>query len=457
MQEDGLSIHPFASLRTRLGWLTATVALVALVALSAASLARANGVALHAGDVLAATGSGQVKHFNRTGSLLDTLDTGTGSTYTTGMCFDASSNLFVTDFNSDISEFNPSGNLVNGTFVSDYSGSAESCAWDSHGHMYVGAPDNAFIDEYDTSGTLLHQFPVTGGNGTGGTDNIALGSDGCTLYYDGEGTEILRFNVCTNTQLSDLVTAPQGSCYAMAVRPNGDLMVACSANAYRFNSAGTLVQTYTEPAGGSNVLFALNLDPDGTTFWTGDSESGQIYHFDINTGTLLGQFNSGAPGFLFGLAIVGQITVSLPSCTMTSGKLTTINTGTQSVHVENTVTSPSSSTEHLVLRSATGGPQYFTLTNLTSSHCGVNPTHPGLGTGTTVNTFSGQGTGKFGTSVTSNSAGYSVKFEIGDWGDNGATDITSADTVNFTVTNSHGTVVWSGKGNVTSGKEEASG
>src|SRR4051794_34180138 len=50
------------------------------------------------GDVFASVGHGQVKHFSPTGALLETLDTTTGSQFTTGGCFDTAGNFFVTDF-----------------------------------------------------------------------------------------------------------------------------------------------------------------------------------------------------------------------------------------------------------------------------------------------------------------------------------------------------------------------
>ena len=60
----------------------------------------------------------------------------------------------------------------------------------------------------------------------------------------------------------------------------------------------------------------MNLDPDGTTFWTGDDETGEIYHVDIASGTVLSSFNSDPSTGLYGLSIVGGIVVSQPSITL---------------------------------------------------------------------------------------------------------------------------------------------
>lgn len=289
-------------------------ALGAALLIAGTPTALANGVALNNGDVLAAIGSGQVKHFDRSGNLLDTLDTTTGATYTTGMCFDASNNLYVTDFSSDISEFNASGNLVNPTFVSAYPGSAESCTFNASGDMFVGAPGVAAINEYSPSGTLLNTFPATGGTGTGGTDWVDLESDECTLLYTGEGSEIRSINVCTGTQNPDFADGLPGPCFELRVRPNGEVMVACASEVLRLSSTGTVLQTYTVP--GSGELFSMNLDPDGTTFWTGDDTNGEVSHIDIAAGTVLSQFNTTPNTGLFGLSIVGGIVVSVPQLTL---------------------------------------------------------------------------------------------------------------------------------------------
>ncbi len=72
----------------------------------------------------------------------------------------------------------------------------------------------------------------------------------------------------------------------------------------------------------------MNLDPDGTSFWTGDLSNGTITHVDIASGTILGQFNSLPGTQLAGLAIVGEIAVSTPTLTLAPA------TQTQTVGVE---------------------------------------------------------------------------------------------------------------------------
>jgi hypothetical protein len=280
-----------------------------LALLMVAPPARANGVPLANGDVLAATGNGVVKHFSPSGTLLDTLDTSTGATYTTGMCLDASDDLFVTDFSfGAISKFDSGGNLVASSWATSPD-SLESCAFDTSAHMFVGGPSAAQVFEYDSTGAQTATFNVAADptGTTGGTDWVALAAGGCSLFYTGEGSLIKRFNVCTNSQQADFASGLPSRCFELAIRPNGEVMVACAGEAVRLDSAGNILQTYTIPS--SNTLFAMNLDPDNKSFWTGDIGNGEITHVDIATGTVLGQFNSSPGTQLAGLTIVGGIVV----------------------------------------------------------------------------------------------------------------------------------------------------
>src|SRR5579863_2820654 len=144
-------------------------ALVAVLAAGAAVLAlapiaSANGVPLANGDVLAATGNGQVENFSPSGTLLDTLDTTTNAIYMTGMCFLSNNDLLATDFGSDeLSQFDTGGNLLAPTWASVPS-TAESCTVDAANNVYVGGPSSPTIYKFNSSGTLVNSFSVTGGS-----------------------------------------------------------------------------------------------------------------------------------------------------------------------------------------------------------------------------------------------------------------------------------------------------
>lgn len=281
--------------------------------------AHANGIGFSQGDVFTDIGNGQVNHFSNTGALRDVLNNGTSSSFTTGDCWDASNNLYVTNFSSNsISKFDKNGNLLASVWAA-VPGTAESCVFDAAGNMYVGGPGHSTIFKLNASGALVSTIAVQGGNGTGGTDWIDLAADQCTILSADEGSIIKRFNTCTNTQNPDFASGLPGRCFALRIRPNGEVLIACSGEVVRLSAAGAVLQTY--PVSGS--LFALNLDPDGTSFWTADDSTNQVFRVDIATGAVLASFN-GQPNVghgVFGLAVFGEIVVSVdntpPSCALT--------------------------------------------------------------------------------------------------------------------------------------------
>lgn len=306
---------------------------------------RASGVTYNTGDVFAAIGSDQVKHFSPTGTLLDTLNTNANSSYDTGMTFDANGNLFVTNFDGNsVSKFDNLGDFL-GLFGSGYNTDPESIVPDAVGNLYVGQADGSRqVLKFDPAGNLLATYsPATEDRGT---DWVDLAADQCTLYYTSEGSHIKRFNVCTNTQLPDFAALPASPAYALRIRPNGEVLVAASTEAIRLDATGNVIQTYPL---GTFELFALNLDPDGTSFWTGDLSTGQIFRVDIASGSVLTTFNANYNTALGGLTIANEIIVSQPTNTPTTTTTvtpTSTPTGTVTTHLTPTPTSTSIHVRH---------------------------------------------------------------------------------------------------------------
>ncbi len=283
------------------------------------------------GTVLVGTGNGFVTEFDQTGAMLGQLNTMTGAPgdEQTGGAFDSSGNYFVTDFEENmVTKFDPTGALI-GSFGSGYN-NPESIVFDASGNAYVGNAGPAVpggarpVLEFNSSGTLLNTFlPAVESRGT---DWVDLAADNCTLFYTSEGTHVKRFNVCTNTQLTDFNATPLPGTNAFAHRVllpfqfgAGGVLVADNATVERLDASGNDVQTYTFP--GFVNLFALNLDPDGTSFWTADSASGQVFKVNIQTGAVLQNWSSaGAPNFVdaAGLTVKGELTAPLPppDCSM---------------------------------------------------------------------------------------------------------------------------------------------
>jgi len=259
------------------------------------------------GDVLVSVGNGQVQWRDSSGNLIGTLDTKV-SGETTGLAFNMDNkNLYVTNFGGNaVSIFNSSGNLI-GQFGSGYNKSPESILFDQKGNVYVGqAYGSGTILKFDSAGILLAQFQVEENR----SDWIDLAPDQCMLYYTSEGKNIKQFDVCSNQALPDFATGLPGThAFALRLLPGGALLVADSQSILKLDKQGNITQEYNAP--GRDDWFALNLDPDGKSFWSATTQ--EVFKFDIATGSQLLTFNAGANTSIGGLAIVGEITAVQPT------------------------------------------------------------------------------------------------------------------------------------------------
>jgi hypothetical protein len=277
--------------------------------------AAANHIAYSQGDVFAGVGNGKINHYSGSGTLREVLDTTTGPTNPpgneTGMCFDPAGRLYATDYDAvDLAKFNNLGGLTTYPFGPDFSYPPESCTVDPGGQsIYVGTAElNNELFKLDTSGNVLADYFLV--RDAGGINWIDINPNNrCQIYYTSEGTLVKRFDVCTDTQLSDFASGlPPGNagCFALRVRSNGDVLVACDQQIVRLNSSGSIVQSYNP--GSEGDFFALSLDPDGTTFWAAGYTSGHLYKVNIASGSTGTNFvaapASGAG--LAGLAVYGD-------------------------------------------------------------------------------------------------------------------------------------------------------
>jgi hypothetical protein len=77
------------------------------------------------------------------------------------------------------------------------------------------------------------------------------------------------------------------------------------------DGAGNIIQTYD--VSGVDGFFALNLDPDGSTFLTGSFLNGTLYRFNIESGAQSQIIDTGCGSqCLFGVSMFGEITVGNP-------------------------------------------------------------------------------------------------------------------------------------------------
>jgi sugar lactone lactonase YvrE len=277
------------------------------------------------GDVYAAVGGGKIGHYTSTGTLVETLDSTVSTFEDDGLCFDPAGNLYSTQgfpntgqVADTVSKFDSSGHLVAANFGTGYTGHPESCTVDGHGNLYVGQPDGSRqVLELSPSGAPVASYTVA--TEDRGTDWITLAADGCTLVYTSEGSHLKRFDACTNTQLPDLAAMAAPHCYAVRVRPNGEVLVACESSLYRLSSTGAVLQTYQaaslNPA--ERFVFAMNLDPDNATFWTAGFDTHSVYRVNIASGALVTSFSAPGAGPLGGLAVANEINVPFPTPTPT--------------------------------------------------------------------------------------------------------------------------------------------
>jgi len=270
----------------------------------------ASALPFRIGDVFAGVGNGVIKEFSPAGVLYQTLTmtcAGCSTSETTGMAFDSSGNLYATAFEANAVEKFDNNGAVIGTFGSGYNLHPESIVIDGTNNvMYIGQADGTrnVLKLNLSTGALLQSLALA--TGPRGTDWIDLASDLKTLHYTSEGNLVRAFDVSTSTQLPNFATLPTSPSYAHRILSDGGELVANSSEVDHLDSAGAVAKTYALPTGGS-FFFALNLDPDGTDFWTA-TFAGEVFEVNIATGAIDEMWNAGLVGAsLAGLSVFGEI------------------------------------------------------------------------------------------------------------------------------------------------------
>jgi uncharacterized protein (TIGR03437 family) len=202
--------------------------------------------------------------------------------------------------------------------------------FDNSGNAYVGQADcSAQIFKFDSLGNWLAQYSVAVENR--GSYHIVLDPNQCTMYYTSEGPNVKRFNVCSNTQMSDFNSAPLpdpvGGAQEFSLLPGGGMLVADFNAIARLDASGNLVRTYDAPA--SDCWLGMALDVDGTSFWASDWCGSSVTRFDLATGNAMESHVVDPLGFMVKqLAIPGNIfstTVTNTATVAGGGELNTSN------------------------------------------------------------------------------------------------------------------------------------
>lgn len=275
--------------------------LFAVGAIAAAAFGTAMAAPFTLNNIFVSTSVGTVVEYTPTGTVVQTLNA--GSSFITGTTFDSAGNLYVTRFANNLVQKFSSAGVNLGTFGGGYS-TPESVVIDGAGNVYVGSIGGT-IRKFDAAGTFLSQASP------GRVDFMDLAADQTTMLYTQEAGEIKRVNVATGVVLSDFSSAVENA-FALRIRANGQVLVADGADIELLDATGVQIATFDAVGSGDQRWFGLNLDPDGTSFWSAQI-GGLVARFDIATGNVISSFTTVPTGSqVFGLSIFGEVTVGNP-------------------------------------------------------------------------------------------------------------------------------------------------
>jgi hypothetical protein len=277
------------------------------------------------GDIFAAVGDAnldgqaEIFHYRADGTFVETLPLGAGiGGRSTGMAFDESGYLLATGFDaSKVVRFDNQGKNL-GVLVGAGLSFPESIVFDGKGNFYVSSVLSPVgIKKFDPAGNLLAVF-IPGTR----VDWMDLAADQRTMLFTQERSPVLRVDVSSSERLGDFA-ATGGISFALRMLADGRVLVANGENIKLFDSVGALIRTYD--VAGEDLWFAVNINDDRTSFWSGSIQTGKLFKFDIVCGgvpdctTYTQMIATGVPNeqptrALAGLAIYGEVTASCPTC-----------------------------------------------------------------------------------------------------------------------------------------------
>lgn len=253
-------------------------------------------------QLLVSLSDGRVMEWRSDGTPVGSLaDASWGPAF--GMAFDAEFRLYVTHgYTEDLAH----GNVIDvfdaqggwlGLFGGEYDCNPHSLAFDHMDRVYVGHADCAgHILQFDANGGFLDSFPVA--TEERGAAWVALDEDGCSMLYTSQSASVKRYDVCTREQLEDFnavplpVDAERGSgANELKIVADGSVLVANFTEIVRLDATGAQIMVYD--VAGPDGWRGLDLDRGGTSFWAVNFSTSDVVRFDLESGEVLGQLNTG--------------------------------------------------------------------------------------------------------------------------------------------------------------------
>jgi Ca2+-binding RTX toxin-like protein len=267
------------------------------------------------GDVFAGFSDTTYDVYSNSGTLKENVSTGQAG-FGTGCTFNDEEDFYATTFSAGqivvLDGDHPHGILQTINAAAQGKSNPESIVFARNGDFFVGGPFTGGILRFDANGNFEQAFDAESAGV--GTDWVDLAADQRTIFYTGEGQVVKRYDVASDTQLSDFASLPAGGqAFALRLLPpgtgSGGLLVAYRNDIVRLNGSGDVVQTYDAP--GEDFWFALNIDPNGRSFWSAGLSTGNLYRFNIQTGAVeVGPIATGRS--VGGLCVKGEPTAARP-------------------------------------------------------------------------------------------------------------------------------------------------
>lgn len=198
------------------------------------------------------------------------------TTITDAITFDASGNLYGSDFFGDsVYKATPTGNLT--TFVSGLE-NPNGLAFDSEGNLYVVEYSGGKIHKYDSAGTLITSYTVSGI--PSGMIKAFDSDDMIFTMVDNHSVNRLSTGTGTITELYQ--GAPLDTPVGLAYDDSGNLYTGnyIGRQIYKITTTATYVATV--PDGGADSFLAFIAYGNGTLFGSIFFEGHKIYTINPN-------------------------------------------------------------------------------------------------------------------------------------------------------------------------------